>query len=86
MVALAPVPPPELRDIHSLAADTGDPDRFLLAVDPLLLEYAFTLQAADAVVDGGWNFQTLTEGYTVSENGVLDIDSDVPLRIYRLAF
>jgi hypothetical protein len=83
---LAPVPPPELRDIHSLAADTGDPDRFLLAVDPLLLEYAFTLQAADAVVDGGWNFQTLTEGYTVSENGVLDIDSDVPLRIYRLAF
>lgn len=82
----APVPPVELRDIHSLAANPAAPGEFQLAVDPLLLEYAFTLQTADTVVDGRWNFQTLTGGYSVSDDGVLSIESDAPLRIYRLAF
>lgn len=82
----APVPPVELRDIHSLAANPAAPGKFQLAVDPLLLEYDFTLQAADTVEDGGWNFQTLLNGYTIADDGVLSIDSDAPLRIYRLAF
>ena len=78
-----PAPPAELREILASAATAG---AFQLSVDPLLLEYSFTLQFADAVEGHAWNFQTLTDGYAVSPAGTLLIDSPEPFRIYRLIF
>lgn len=78
-----PVPPVELRDISAAAAAAG---AFQFGVDPELLEYDFDLQAADEVVDGAWNFQTLLAGYAVATNGDFVLDADAPRQVFRLVF
>ncbi len=84
----APVPPVELRDFLPPTVNPANSNLFQLAVDPLLLEYNFALQSADSVQTNAWNFQTLTNGYTVSSNGLVTVTlpSPAPLRIYRLQF
>ena len=78
-----PAPPVELRAISAAAAAAG---AFQFGVDPQLLEYDFDLQAADEVVDGAWNFQTLLDGYAVATNGDVVLDADVPRQVFRLVF
>ena len=82
----APVPPAELREILSPPANSANSNTFQLAVDPLLLEYDFALQSADAVISQAWNFQTLLDGYVVSTNGTILLEATAPLRVYRLIF
>ncbi len=78
-----PAPPAEWRDIVSLGAPVQN-STFQFSVDAHLLEYDFALQGATAVVGRAWNFQTLTNGYAVSTNGLVVLDAAPALRIYRL--
>lgn len=81
-----PVPPPGLREIASFGAATPETGSFRLDVDPLLLEYDFSLQAADVVTNQAWNFRTLSNGYAVSSNGSIVLAAPATSRVYRLAF
>lgn len=82
----APVPPIGLREIASFGASAPGAGTFRLDVDPLLLEYDFSLQAATTVTNQAWNFQTLTNGYVVFSNGFVVLDTPATSRVFRLTF
>ncbi len=78
-----PAPPAGLRDIARLATASN---ALRLDVDSELLKYDFSLQAADTVTNGGWNFETLLGGYAVATNGAIALDAAGPRRMFRLVF